>query len=281
MEFQPLVMQYYESLSKSNKLVADYFLANWEAVAFATLEEAAKQIGVSTTTVIRFSRAIGFQGYSTLQQLFQNNIRNKVGLPQRLDLSMERAQRAQLLVDSFNNDITNLSKTLETIRPEKLAEAVRMIVGARNVYLLGSRACFSVAHYMAVRLGQVRENVRLIQGIGGIYPEETVSIGPEDVCIAYMLPRYSRIMMNALACAKNQQSRIIVITGPSHKNFDDFADVVLPCWVRGVTIKNSLVVPICLSQYLVAEVMMSDYARSKDVLSKIENALQKGNYFAL
>lgn len=281
MEFQHHVMKYYGKLTKSNKLVADYFLGNWEAVAFSTLEEVANQIGVSTTTVIRFSRAIGFQGYSALQQLFQNNIRNKIGLPQRLDISMGHARGAQLLVDSFNNDITNLRKTLENLRPENLAQAVSMIVGARSVYLLGSRACFSVAHYMAVRLGQVRENVRLIQGIGGIYPEEMVSMGPEDVCIAYMLLRYSRTMMNALAWAKNLQSKIIVVTGPSHKNFDGLADVVLPCWVRGVTIKNSLVVPVCLSQYLVAEVMMSDYARSKDVLSKIENALQKGNYFML
>lgn len=281
MEFQPVAMKHYESLSKSNKRVADYLLGNWEAVAFSTLEEVANQIGVSTTTVIRFARAIGFQGYSALQQLFQNNLRNKVGLPQRLDISLERAQKAQLLEDSFKNDIANLSKTLENIQPESLVQAVSMMIEARNVYLLGSRACFSVAHYMAVRLGQVRENVRLIQGIGGIYPEEMVSMGPEDVCIAYMLPRYSRMMMNALAWAKSLETRIIIITGPSHKTFDETAHVVLPCWVRGVTIKNSLVVPICLSQYLVAEVMMGDHTRSKAVLGKIENALQKGNYFAL
>ena len=281
MDLQPIIVKYYEKLSKSNKLVADYFLGNWEAIAFSTLEEVANHIGVSTTTVIRFARAIGFQGYSTLQQMLQNNIRNKVGLPQRLDISMERGQKAQLFTNSFKNDITNLYKTLETLQVESVALAVSMIIAARNVYLLGARACFSIAHYMAVRLGQVRENVRLIQGIGGIYPEEIIAMGQDDVCIAYLLPRYSRIAMNTLQWAKKSEAKIIVITGPSPKNFETHADVVLPCWTRGVTIKNSLVVPICLSQYLVAEVMMSDYARSKIVLSKIEDVLQKGNYFVL
>ncbi len=281
MDFQSVVKKYYEELSKSNKHVADYLLANWEAVAFSTLAEVAQQIGVSTATVIRFARAIGLQGYSALQSLFQNNIRNKVGLPQRLEISMERGQGDRLLVDSFSNDIANLNKTLENLRPESLAAAVSLIVEAQNVYLLGSRASFSIAYYMAVRLGQVRKNIRLIHGIGGIYPEEIVSMGPGDVCIAYMAPRYPRAMMNALAWAKQLGAKLIIISGPSHKRFDNLADIVLPCWVRGVAVKNSLVVPICLSQYLVAEVMMSDYSRSKNVLSEIEGALQKDNYFII
>jgi len=281
MDLQPAILERYGNFSKSNKIVADFLLENWETVAFTTLDKLALQIGVSTTTIIRFARALNLDGYSALQQEVQRSLKTKVSLPQRLDISMEHTQLAQLLTDSFQNDISDLHKTLENISVADVNRSVELIVNAKNVYVLGIRACFSIAHYMAIRLGQVRENVHLLQGIGGIYPEETVSIHPEDVCIAYMFPRYSRVAMNILVLIKKAGAKTIIISSPSHSTLDEYADVVLPCWTHGATIKNSLVAPLCLSQYLVAAVMMSDYPNSKQTLEKIEYALQQGNYFVL
>ena len=281
MDLKPAILERYEKLPKSNKIVADYFMTNWESVAFSTLEEMSKRIGVSTTTIIRFARALGYSGFSAIQQEVQNDLKNKATLPKRLEISMEHTQRNQLLADSFKNDIINLNKTLENISSEEINRAVDFIIKAANVYILGIRATYSVAHYMAVRLGQVKENVRLIHGVGGIYPEETVSIKPGDVCLAYMSQRYSRVSMNMLIWMKKAGATIIAITGPSHAALDNYADVLLPCWTHSMTVKSSLVAPMCLSQYLVAEVAIADYPNSKQVLEKIENALQQGDYFVL
>ena len=281
MNLQPVILNKYGEMTKSNRKIADYVLANWESIAFSTLDEVAGQIGVSTTTVIRFARMLGVNGYTEFQHELQTSLKNKVSLPRRLDISMEHTNKAKLLTDSFHNDIANLTKTLENLPVEQLASAVDRLIRARRVYIMGMRACFSIAHYMAVRLGQVKENVRLIQGIGGIYPEEVISAGPEDVCVSFMFPRYSRSAMNLLAWFRQVGSQMITIAGPSHASLDEFSDIVLPCWTQGATIKNSLVAPMCLSQYLVAEVMLRDSENAKAVLGKIEGALSQSGSFVL
>jgi len=39
--------------------------------AFCTLEDVAMKIGVSTTTIIRFARTLGYNGYSDMQKDIQ------------------------------------------------------------------------------------------------------------------------------------------------------------------------------------------------------------------
>lgn len=58
----------FDSLTNSQRVVANYVSENISNVAFNTLDELALKIGVSTTTVIRFARALGYSGYSDMQQ---------------------------------------------------------------------------------------------------------------------------------------------------------------------------------------------------------------------
>ena len=46
----------YENLTKSQKIIADFLLENYALVPFETLNEIAHRIGLSTTSLIRFSR---------------------------------------------------------------------------------------------------------------------------------------------------------------------------------------------------------------------------------
>ena len=51
----------YENLTKSQKIIADFLLENYALVPFETLNEIAHRIGLSTTSLIRFSRTMGYK----------------------------------------------------------------------------------------------------------------------------------------------------------------------------------------------------------------------------
>ena len=53
----------YASLRKSEKKVADYVLANEIECGKISLEKLAKRSGVSQPTVMRFVKAMGFEGF--------------------------------------------------------------------------------------------------------------------------------------------------------------------------------------------------------------------------
>ena len=67
-DFQQQIRNAYEHLTNIQRTIADYFLEHLDTIPFKRLEELADLIGVSTTSVIRFTRSIGYQGYGDMQQ---------------------------------------------------------------------------------------------------------------------------------------------------------------------------------------------------------------------
>ena len=55
------------NLTKTQKKIADYFISNQERIGSLSSIEAAQEIGVSDASIIRFSRAIGFDGFADLK----------------------------------------------------------------------------------------------------------------------------------------------------------------------------------------------------------------------
>src|ERR1700741_3377127 len=58
----------FEDFSRSQKDVAQYIVDHLDEAAFQTAEELAKRASTSSSTVVRFSQALGFEGFPELQQ---------------------------------------------------------------------------------------------------------------------------------------------------------------------------------------------------------------------
>lgn len=274
------ISEHFDLLTNSQRSVAHYIMDNVGAVAFNTLDELAMKIGVSTTTVIRFARAIGYRGYTEMQQDIRDGIRGKVSLPERYSAATQNIQLDELLVDSFQNDIENINQTLVLLRDDLLRDAVNAMVQSRHVYVLGMRGSFSMAHLLSSRLGQIKDNVHLIQAIGDIYPEEINGSGQGDLCVAFMFPRYSKMTASLVSTLKKRGVKILLITSPNHDIINTYGDIILPCVVQSVSYKSSFVAPLCLINYLVTAVSMED-ERAKEILDQTENVLSRGYYLGL
>ena len=149
------ISEEYDNFTYSQKTVANFVMENLNLIAFDTLEDLAARIKVSTTTIIRFARSLGYNGYSEMQKDIQSNLKNKIRLPERLNESMSRMPQDELLRESFQNDITNIEETLKSLDMADLQDAVGRMIGAENVYIIGLRGSFALAHYTASRLGPV------------------------------------------------------------------------------------------------------------------------------
>src|SRR5580765_4475699 len=57
----------FDEYSRSQKDVAQYIVDHLEDVAFQTAEELARRANTSSSTVVRFSQALGFDGFPELQ----------------------------------------------------------------------------------------------------------------------------------------------------------------------------------------------------------------------
>ena len=72
--YREKIREYYDHLSRSYRKVADYIMSNYYEVSFMNAAQLAYAVGVDTTTVVRFSQRLGYNGYPELL----NDIREQV-----------------------------------------------------------------------------------------------------------------------------------------------------------------------------------------------------------
>src|SRR5918998_2558272 len=65
----------FEEFSRSQKDVAQYVVDHLEDVGFQTAEELARRANTSSSTVVRFSQALGFEGFPELQEAARDEYR--------------------------------------------------------------------------------------------------------------------------------------------------------------------------------------------------------------
>ena len=278
--FSSKVIEALPSLTHSQRTVADYVLENLDAMAFVTLDDAAMKIGVSTTTVIRFARALRYSGYSNMQKDIQSEMMDKVSLPERLTKTKEKIRLDKLLQETMNNDIANITETVNGLSESTLRETVEEIIKARHVHILGMRSSFALAHYTASRLGQIRPFVHLVQSAGMIFPEEMVGCGSGDICIAFLFPRYSKTTANLIMWLRGMGVRILLFTSQNYHSVKSYGDIIIPCRVKGNSFKNSFTGPMCVINYIAATVAHENQD-SIITLQQTEEFLKKGYYLGL
>lgn len=280
-DFFDNVRKLYGGLTNTQKQVADFMLEHPDVIAFKRLEELSMMIGVSTTSVIRFARSIGYKGYADMQQDIQQSIVGKASLPDRLIDAVKSTKQDQLLIDSFKRDIDNIASTLHLLSENDLAKAVSSIIAAQNIYVLGTRGNFSVAHYLGYRLSQIKRGVHLVSGLSMDYPEEIASIRRGDVCIAFLTPRYSRMTANLVAWMKKRGVMIILFTKEGSSEINLYGDIFLPCRTDGISYKSSLIALFAVCNYILAAVVPQNHDESMEVLAQTEELLGQGFFLGL
>ena len=280
-DFFDNVRKLYGGLTNTQKQVADFMLEHPDVIAFKRLEELSMMIGVSTTSVIRFARSIGYKGYADMQQDIQQSIVGKASLPDRLIDAVKSTTQDQLLIDSFKRDIDNIASTLHLLSEDDLAKAVSSIIAAQNIYVLGTRGNFSVAHYLGYRLSQIKRGVHLVSGLSMDYPEEIASIRRGDVCIAFLTPRYSRMTANLVAWMKKRGVMIILFTKEGSSEINLYGDIILPCRTDGISYKSSLIALFAVCNYILAAVVPQNHDESMEVLAQTEELLGQGFFLGL
>ncbi len=84
-----VIQNNYNSLSKGQKLIAEYIMDNYDKAAFMTAATLGETVGVSESTVVRFANTLGYDGYRELQKELQELIKNKLTTVQRISLSKD------------------------------------------------------------------------------------------------------------------------------------------------------------------------------------------------
>ena len=250
MNMMEMIRTNLDVMTKSERQVASCALGCMNEIAFYTLEELAGHAGTSTTSVLRFCRRLGFEGFKPFQQAVRGELNHQPDLPDKFQRTLGGNHKDSLLAQTIRQDIRCIQQTFEALPCERIDCAVDLISGAERVFTFGMRESFALAHYAYIRLSSVRPNVHLLSA--GHYGEieSLLSLTHRDVCVVYLFHRYTQQAIDILRLIREQGASVILITSAPYDKLEPLATLLLPCEVDANGIKNSSVAPDCLADYL-------------------------------
>ena len=263
------------TFSKGQKRIANYILQNSDKAAFMTASKLGKLSGVSESTVVRFASELGYDGYPSMQRALQEMIRSRLTSTQRIQAADDQFGGQDVLTAVIQSDMDKLRMVSDEADRAEFSKAVDLILGARHIYILGTRSSYFVAGYLNFYLHLLTGNVTLVQAnaAGEIF-EQLFRIGPGDVMIAISFPRYSKVTLNTVKFARDRGATILAVTDNDLSPVYQMADAALLAPSEMISFVDSMVAPLSLINALLIAVgrrMGTDVARTFADLEDIWN----------
>jgi len=261
----------FDGMTKSERQVAAHFLGHSSSFALLTLDRIAAEVQMSTTTIIRFCRKLGFEGYKDFQEALRTDLKfHQPDLTDKFQRTIDSSGVDELLAQTIRQNISCIQQTFRDIPYPGLAEAAKRIAYADRVFTLGMRESYALAHYAYTRFLTVRSDTYILSAANGDI-ESVLNLREGDVCVLFLFHRYTRQMLRLLPLIKQQGAFIVAITSPPCDELEPYAPVILPCRVDAGGIKNTAIAPICLTDYLCNSVAMINGEKTLHHIKRAEN----------
>lgn len=274
------------NLTKTQKMIARYVLDNSADACFMTSTEIALKLGVSESSVIRFSRSLGFDGFMDFQKNLRKDYQDKVlSISSSITVPSQRvAKRAKLDTSSdyINRHFKNAAKNMEAVFVNNstalFEEAAEAIISSKRKYIISSRGNSCLGDYFLLYLKHMLPNVEMTNTASISPVDHMCNISKDDCVVAFSFPRYSSIDKISARMAYEVGAKIIVITDKPSALLAQYATVLFTVPVDSNTFFNSMVAP-----QFVAEALLDTVSHKvKGIerrLKKIDKYLgELGNY---
>ncbi|MDF2153038.1 MurR/RpiR family transcriptional regulator [Vibrio sp. CAU 1672] len=206
-----LIAKRYDGLSGRLQQVADFITDQPMLVAVETMATIAKQAGVPLSTLSRFSNAMGFDGFTSMQVLFRNQYLNR---PRDYKERVRKAREMEdvphdspqaIFQDFGHANIEALEHLQVSVSPQKLERAVALMDKAETIYIQGTRRAYPVAFYLWYALMKSDKSVVLLDDHGGMLSPLTRRMNDKDVLFAITFNPYAEETSELIdqACKKN------------------------------------------------------------------------------
>ena len=242
------------TLTKSQQKIAEYFIRNQARIASLSSMDAAKEIGVSDASIIRFARAIGFEGFADLKgQLYDDLVESAYGsmsLSQRLSQNAEKYKDSHTPAQFQSLMEQNIVSVFRDNLPEDFEAVADSLVSSGHRYIVGMRGCRGVAMQMGRLLSFMLPEVHTITDGECASVNSLQDIGPGDTLVMFVFSRFYKMDLSYVQLAKEHGAKVCLITNDITGPLTAYADTVLMLASANMSFYHSAIAAVMTCEYI-------------------------------
>jgi DNA-binding MurR/RpiR family transcriptional regulator len=233
----------FDEFSRSQKDVAQYVVDHLDEVAFHTAEELARRASTSSSTVVRFSQALGFEGFPELQEAARDEYRHhhRAAAAESDSATPLFSLDQTAFEQAVAADHVNVEDTARKVSRAEVTGAIEAIAAAERILIAGTDQMAFFASYLRhlLMLLDVRSEIAASPS------QESLSrlgrIDGQTMVIGLSAGRPHPLVVRAMKIARHRHAPTLAISDASLSDVAKLADRTLwyssnsPAFVRSHT----------------------------------------------
>ncbi len=236
-------------LAPKQRWLAERFSARPEDVVFGTLRSLSESTGVSTLTILRFAKALGFKGFQALQAALRSSYYVKAGA-----FTQDKASTSHIggILELHRSHLQEVQTGVDVGRIDAVC---RLLEQARRIRICATGTSSVLAGLLQRELYYAGISSEVISAAGVDMVIGLAGVGKGDVVVGIHLAMTFLDAVNAIKLAKSKGAQTIVIGGTASSPLMDTADYFLYAPASGRELHFSVVGLVALIEVLVARLI--------------------------
>ena len=224
--YREKIREYYDHLSRSYRKVADFIMSNYYEVAFMTAAQLAYSVGVDTTTVVRFSHRLGYNGYPELLQDVREQVRSEIYAayePQPLAAD----DPAGMFRDRITHEQENLRHMLVHNPPDHIDAVARLLASSKRILLVGDGYAEAVAETVAQQFRHRGFDAEYLPNDAVKKASTLMNVDSSVLVIGVSATDYGRDVARSMEYARTRGAHTLGIIGSMASPANRMSDLVI------------------------------------------------------
>ena len=267
-------------LTAAERKLSAVLLADSLVAGLQSITRLAETAEVSTPTVIRLARKLGFEGFPDFQNAIREEVAARIKRP-LAKLEAARTDPADHIIPRFIEAISaNINRTLDQLDLTEFDSVAALLSDpARRLHLLGGRITRSNAHYFYNHLQIIRPNVMLLDSSPSVWPQALLDMDVASTLIVFDIRRYERELEKLATLATGQGANIVLFTDAWGSPIERCATHTFRAMVEVPSAWDSTLAINFLIEALIAEVQNRRSAQSAERIAALENMIGASKIF--
>ena len=257
------ITERFDEFSRSQKDVARYIVDHLDEAAFQTAEELARRANTSSSTVVRFSQALGFEGYPELQQAAIEEYRSRAPADNGASAPLFDFDHSEFEA-SLAADHSNVEETARNLTREQVEACVSALAGAQRVMIVGLDQLAFFASYLRHLLALLDIRAEVVSSPRQDAITRLSRVDEDSLVIAFSAGRAHPIVVRAMKLARHRGARTLAITDATLSDVGEHCDLTLYYSSNGPSFTRSNTSLLAIVQALAHGVYARDKGAYKD-----------------
>lgn len=271
----------FDGLTRAERQLANSLLDNYPVSGLASITTVAGNARVSTPTVVRTVKKLGFRGFPEFQAQLRQELEAALSSPiAKHERWASKAPDAHILNRFADAVMSNMRQTLMHLDPTAFDAACDLLADPeRSIHFVGGRITHALADYFFTHMQVIRDDVTLVASNSNAWPHYVLGMKDGDVLVMFDIRRYEHAMFKLAEMARSRGVAVILLTDQWGSPVSKLAYRTFNVHIEVPSAWDTSVVTLFVVEAMIESVQTITWGTTRDRMEELEALFDASRLF--